>query len=202
MALWRWKYFIFAFNKLIFKRCSENPVFWYTTHHLIIASFFTVLDDIIFTFISTFFFLSSSFLLKWLPTFYNLFIFCLFFSFLSFFFRCPLGQIRASPERAECVFDSDCFGVNQCLNGGTCISESDFRFATSGSGRSISGGRSLTSGTFHGSRSRSRTFCRCPASFEGQRCETVKGPITLNANRDFVIIIIFAIATLLSKFYF
>ena len=131
-----------------------------------------------------------------------LFIFCLFFSFLSFFFRCPLGQIRASPERAECVFDSDCFGVNQCLNGGTCISESDFRFATSGSGRSISGGRSLTSGTFHGSRSRSRTFCRCPASFEGQRCETVKGPITLNANRDFVIIIIFAIATLLSKFYF
>ena len=100
------------------------------------------------------------------------------------FYRCPDGQVRASPERAECVYDSDCFGVNQCLNGGTCISENGF----SGSGYSISG----------------RTLCLCPPFFEGARCEiaTDGRTVILTGSRDFIIIIIFAIATLLSKFLF
>ena len=113
------------------------------------------------------------------------FLFSLTFFFRSFFCRCPEGTIRATPERAECVFDSDCFGVNQCLNGGTCISENGF-----------------TGPTFSGPGISARTLCLCPPFYEGARCEIVTDKnITLTGSRDFVIIIIFAIASLLSKFF-
>ena len=87
-----------------------------------------------------------------------------------------MGQIRASPERAECVYDSDCFGVNRCLNGGTCISEKGYS---------------------------GHTLCLCPSFFEGPRCDIATDKTyVLTGGRDFIIIIIFAIATLLSKFCF
>ena len=115
-----------------------------------------------------------------------MFSFFLHFFFVFFSCRCPEGTIRATPERAECVFDSDCFGVNQCLNGGTCISENGF-----------------TGPTFSGPGISTRTLCLCPPFYEGARCEIVTDKnITLTGSRDFVIIIIFAIASLLSKFFF
>ena len=76
--------------------------------------------------------------------------------------------------------------MNQCLNGGTCISENGF-----------------TGPTFSGPGISTRTLCLCPPFYEGARCEIVTDKnITLTGSRDFVIIIIFAIASLLSKFFY
>lgn len=101
--------------------------------------------------------------------------FTFFILFLLILFRCPAGQIRVSPDRAECVYDADCFGVNTCLNGGTCIKEYLY------SGRP--------------------SFCLCPINYEGPRCEiSTDQTVYLSGGKDFVIIIIFALATLLSKF--
>merc|ERR1712223_1231112 len=86
---------------------------------------------------------------------------------------CPAGQIRVSPDRAECVYDTDCFGVNKCLNGGTCVSQTPFQ-----TGRS--------------------SACICPPFFDGVRCEIVTdATYVLSGGKDFVIIIIFALAILL-----
>ena len=105
---------------------------------------------------------------------YNFVLFTFYFVYFSF--RCPAGQIRVSPDRAECVYDADCFGVNTCLNGGTCVKEYLY------SGR--------------------QSFCHCPLNFEGPRCEiSTDQTVYLSGGKDFVIIIIFALATLLSKFY-
>ena len=119
-----------------------------------------------------FFYFLFSVLYPILFTFVYIFV-C--FIYFIFPFRCPVGQIRVSPDRAECVYDADCFGVNTCLNGGTCIKEYLY------SGRP--------------------SFCHCPLNFEGPRCEiSTDQTIYLSGGKDFVIIIIFALAILLSKF--
>ena len=103
----------------------------------------------------------------------------LFFVYFCFV-RCPAGQIQNghdSPNRAECVYDTDCFGVNKCLNGGTCVASKTPWVTT----------RSST--------------CMCPPFFDGVRCEIVTdATYVLSGGKDFVIIIIFALAILLSKF--
>ena len=106
-----------------------------------------------------------------------IYFFCSIFCFISFHIRCPAGQIRVSPDRAECVYDTDCFGVNKCLNGGTCVSKTPFATSTS--------------------------TCICPPFFDGARCEIVTdAKYVITGGKDFVIIIIFSLAILLSKFYF
>ena len=108
------------------------------------------------------------------------FSFVYYFWFHFCFVRCPAGQIQNghdSPNRAECVYDTDCFGVNKCLNGGTCVASKTPWVTT----------RSST--------------CMCPPFFDGVRCEIVTdATYVLSGGKDFVIIIIFALAILLSKF--
>ena len=113
----------------------------------------------------------------------HMFIYLCFVSYVFIFVcfclhRCPVGQIRLSPDRSECVFDSDCFGVNTCLNGGTCIAAHPYSiYATESS-------------------------CLCPPFYEGLRCEIITDQnYVITGGKDFVIIIIFALAILLSKFF-
>lgn len=112
-------------------------------------------------------------------------LFCLralaFFVYLRFLFlftfRCPVGQKRSGPDGNDCVYDADCFGVNKCLNGGTCVKDPPFYGLSS--------------------------VCLCPPFFEGPRCElATDATYVLSGGKDFVIIIIFALAILLSKFWF
>ena len=112
-----------------------------------------------------------------LSSLFHFFNFLFYFLFYFFHIRCPAGQIRVSPDRAECVYDTDCFGVNKCLNGGTCVSKTPFAASTS--------------------------TCLCPPFFDGARCEIVTdAKYVITGGKDFVIIIIFSLAILLSKFYF
>ena len=121
---------------------------------------------------------------RWFPLCFVKFIFHFVYLFFVYFcfVRCPAGQIQNghdSPNRAECVYDTDCFGVNKCLNGGTCVASKTPWVTT----------RSST--------------CMCPPFFDGVRCEIVTdATYVLSGGKDFVIIIIFALAILLSKFCF
>ena len=125
---------------------------------------------------SLFHFIYFILLILWLLSSLFLF-FCSIFCSIFFHIRCPAGQIRVSPDRAECVYDTDCFGVNKCLNGGTCVSKTPFATSTS--------------------------TCICPPFFDGARCEIVTdAKYVITGGKDFVIIIIFSLAILLSKFYF
>ena len=94
--------------------------------------------------------------------------------FYDFFFRCscPPGHFRSGTTR--CTKHVDCFSSNICLNGGTCI-KSPFS---------------------------SEASCACPPSFEGSICDKKIHdlPFTLSGDRNFIIIIILALMSLLSKF--
>ena len=88
-------------------------------------------------------------------------------------FRCPPGHYRAGPT--DCIRYGDCFWTNQCLNGGTCKRSAVTMNAT----------------------------CICPPFFEGALCDIATDrTFLIVGNRDFIIIIIIAIMTLLSKFCF
>ena len=92
--------------------------------------------------------------------------------FLCFvLFSCPPGHYRAGPS--DCARHDDCFWSNVCLNGGTCVRTPETLSAE----------------------------CRCPAGFTGPLCEraATELPFTLAGDRNFIIIIILAIMSLLSK---
>lgn len=85
-------------------------------------------------------------------------------------FRCPPGHYRAGPT--DCILYGDCFWTNQCLNGGTCVRSTITMNAS----------------------------CICPPFFEGALCDIATNrTFLIVGNRDFIIIIIIAIMTLLSK---
>lgn len=86
-------------------------------------------------------------------------------------FRCPSGYYRAGPT--DCILYGDCFWTNKCLNGGTCVRSAKNMNAS----------------------------CVCPPSYEGALCDRTRTDRTflVVGNRDFIIIIIIAIMTLLSK---
>ena len=95
------------------------------------------------------------------------------FCFCAQKFRCPPGHYRAGPT--DCIRYGDCFWTNQCLNGGTCKRSAVTMNAT----------------------------CICPPFFEGALCDIATDrTFLIVGNRDFIIIIIIAIMTLLSKFCF
>jgi hypothetical protein len=107
----------------------------------------------------------------------NNFIFSRNFSFLlnfnhdKLFISCPPGHYRAGPT--DCIRYGDCFWTNHCLNGGTCKRSAVTQNAT----------------------------CICPPFFEGALCDIATDrTFLIVGNRDFIIIIIIAIMTLLSKF--
>ena len=86
-------------------------------------------------------------------------------------FSCPPGHYRAGPT--DCIRYGDCFWTNQCLNGGTCQRSTITMNAT----------------------------CICPPFFEGALCDIATDrTFLIVGNRDFIIIIIIAIMSLLSKF--
>jgi len=98
-------------------------------------------------------------------------MFKIFVSFCAQKFRCPPGHYRAGPT--DCIRYGDCFWTNQCLNGGTCKRSAVTMNAT----------------------------CICPPFFEGALCDIATDrTFLIVGNRDFIIIIIIAIMTLLSKF--
>ena len=85
--------------------------------------------------------------------------------------RCPSGYYRAGPT--DCILYGDCFWTNKCLNGGTCVRSTETMNAS----------------------------CVCPPSYEGALCDIrTNRTFLVVGNRDFIIIIIIAIMTLLSKF--
>ena len=87
-------------------------------------------------------------------------------------FSCPPGHYRAGPT--DCIRYGDCFWTNQCLNGGTCQRSTVTMNAT----------------------------CICPPFFEGALCDIATDrTFLIVGNRDFIIVIIIAIMTLLSKFF-
>ena len=117
------------------------------------------------------------FLLVCLNIYYSGFEIILYLSsnlvFFNEMFRCPPGHYRAGPT--DCILYGDCFWTNQCLNGGTCVRSSVTMNAT----------------------------CVCPPFFEGALCDiSTDRTFLIVGNRDFIIIIIIAIMTLLSKFGF
>ena len=99
------------------------------------------------------------------------FIYVMTFIFVCKMIRCPSGYYRAGPT--DCILYGDCFWTNKCLNGGTCVRSTETMNAS----------------------------CVCPPSYEGALCDIrTNRTFLVVGNRDFIIIIIIAIMTLLSKF--
>lgn len=98
-------------------------------------------------------------------------IFVLVIFYFFIYFSCPVGQRRLGAT--QCIDENECEDPGICQNGGTCINLSDFRHFR----------------------------CICPNSWSGAHCEELAAPaVVLAGGKDFIIVFVFCVLSLLSKY--